>query len=315
MDHADYGGSAAIKNEIQRRLIARHAIGEQSVHLLDATTWEEQLVERQKFARPGERLLFDMLSADHVRAYARAARSEHQLTGVHAEEFVEALERHGMQITALVPYGGVSNAIAPTLWLTGSLAAGFTWERVISWVTRDPGLFELLIYIEEEILGTLTSEVAGSFVAVVDNRADREANAAWIARDRAFKRTLRAGFSEKSVAPFVGKERWGQWSSALARLLEHAPNRIAFFRLLDAAHQFGYPFDVEGLAGARWAPELLNLIRQRRIDGAVWTYVENLLKDPEIALLLTARNGFASGMEADLIPRLTSLALGVAGDE
>lgn len=248
----------------------------------------------------------EVYSRDHARA---AGQSDAGDWFASAREVAGELERRELTLRAIVPLGLVADFQA-SAWHAGTRAAGFFWERILSWAALDVRFRALLDFFEGEIAAQLPAASCGRFVATFVRAGDPRANSALAERDAAFARALGAGFSSASVVPFIGQERWSGWCARLAALLDHPPNVIAAFRLADVAGARGYPLDLAELLGSR-AAEVSALAYRARVDEACMDYVGRLQRDPVMGPLLRPRPALDAAMEWDLVPRLIAKTLGI----
>ena len=224
--------------------------------------WPTILAEWKRVVKPGGRVIFDMLSMDHSDAFEQATGNRAQeprsyQPRVRTRAIGDVAATLGLRIVQIVPYGAVSTGIAATTsWLPGASGQRSSWEQFLLSVGADANLFDMLMYIEEAIIGSLTSEVTGRFIVVLENEADAAANDRWLERDTNFKKALRSGFRRDVAAPFVGEAVWSRWAAKLATFCKHPANLVALSVLYGVSATWGYPIEIDALLPAHEATRL-----------------------------------------------------------
>jgi 2-polyprenyl-3-methyl-5-hydroxy-6-metoxy-1,4-benzoquinol methylase len=243
--------------------------------------WDEILAEWKRFVRPGGRLAFDIFSLDHDRAVGaarglslEAADAAFGPTAHHdyfrrvtSEELVAACDGLGLRIVEVAPYGALFGLASSNNWLRDSAAFDRSWDRVCSWSTTFPQMFELFVLLEQSLLAPLGTKASGRMMIALDNVPDPAANAAWARRNCEKNDALREGLTPDALARCgidVGALRHG-----LADALAFLPNRVAVYRLLTAALDRAYPVPLDAWLDADAARAVAELLERERLDRDV----------------------------------------------
>lgn len=222
--------------------------------------WREALAEWRRVVRPGGRLLFDIHSSSHVRlAYGESPAHwpealrqtdnpkdfANYMARLSVTELVEHANAQGLTVKAVVPYGAFLGGGNVNWLLYQQLERTRRWKRVLSWFACDPGLAELGLFLEQQLVGRLSPSLAGRLFVVLENRADPTANARFEQNALA----LDAALSQRS---FVALQPWlglpiAECATELRRLLQPLRARHFFFSLFDALLDRLPDYDFGGL--------------------------------------------------------------------
>lgn len=220
--------------------------------------WREVLGEWRRVVCRDGRIVFDIHSLDHEEAAAAALGlpppptdlpPDRYTCRIRAAELAAAADELGLAIVAVVPYAGVLAGGNPNHWLKQSLADGARYDRLLSWLTSDPRLYDFALFLEREVFGVLTPKATGRMMVVLDNRPDQAGNAAWLARNLELDAVLaREPLCLTDVASWIPSwdEAWQARINAhldwprnrglLHFLLSNFPGRIDLASFLDARH-------------------------------------------------------------------------------
>lgn len=319
-----FAGAAAIAERLYARLRARYLAAEGALILVGENGWrelaacptrslaslyvsraasasqslEELLVACARAVEPRGRIVLDLPSGDHA------------ASGVRAADLVALLDEVELQANALVPFGAICEQIGEARWLSGSMAGGLVWDRVLSWAAVHEDFFAFLAFVDGEVVGALPTCASGRFLAVIDNAPAPAANAALAARNRDFNDALRRGFAAATVEPFVGA-CWAAWRSRLSAFLDERRNVIAGVRLLDACRRAGYPIALNELLEERHHATIAMFMHRLAIDDACMDLIDRFERHPALSEILAPAPGMRPGFGWDLLPDLLRAALGL----
>jgi SAM-dependent methyltransferase len=256
--------------------------------LVHFPNWREILPEWARVVRPGGRLVFDVHSLDHLRAALGRRVDEAEMAAVDAgsyqmrlavEDLVATADRHGLTVVAAVPYGAFLSG-GNRNYLLGDVEDKHYWARLLSWLACDEALFDLALFLEQELIAHLTTSVTGRFMAVLEKRHDAAANADFVARNRRFEAALRgrpiAGGAFQTILP-------GGWSAWRDRLQPHLAASMRNRRLLEI---LGEPLVRSGsssweeLIGPPWSSTFAELSVRRRCDRVATELSRRLAAEP-----------------------------------
>ncbi len=282
--------------------------------------WRQILPEWKRVVRPGGRLIFDVHSLDHYRAaLGRPVAEEEGLQSeaatytlrIAAEDLLAEADRCGLSVRALIPYGAFLGG-GNRNYLLGELEDKAFWARLLSFLATDEALFEFALFIEQEVVARLTTTVTGRFMAVLENRDDRDGNKDWLADNR----RLEAGLRRTPIALDLVA---GRLAAPLAELRERMSGYLApslrSGRLLEcvaarlvATGRLGW----SDLLTAPLAAQLADLVAKRADDRLASELARRLPREPGgVAELLDyAGVPLGTGFEYLLVERLLTQGLG-----
>lgn len=241
--------------------------------------WREALAEWRRVVRPGGRLLFDIHSYSHVEmAYGenpsrwpQALRQTddpkdfaNYMARLSVAELVEHANAQGLTLHAIVPYGAFLGGGNVNWLLYEQLERTHKWKRVLSWFSCDPGLAELGLFLERQLISHLSPSLAGRLFVVLENRADPAANARFAQESAA----LEAAMAQRSFAalqPWLGVSV-AECATELRRLLQPLRARHFFFSLFDALLDRLPDYDFSGLLLPDVEEQLLTWRALRQAD-------------------------------------------------
>lgn len=241
--------------------------------------WREALVEWRRVVRPGGRLLFDIHSRSHVQmAYGQnsgrwpeALRQTddpkdfaHYMARLSVAELVEYANAQELTVQAVVPYGAFLGGGNVNWLLYEQLERTRKWKRVLSWFACDPGLAELGLFLEQQLIGRLSPSLAGRLFVVLENRACPAANERFAQEATALEAALAQG-SFSALQPWLGLPL-ADCAAELRRLLQPLRARHFFFCLFDALLDRLPDYDFSGLLLPEVEEQLLSWRALRRAD-------------------------------------------------
>ena len=282
--------------------------------------WRQILPEWKRVVRPGGRLVFDVHSLDHYRAaLGRQVAEEEMMQSeaqtytlrVAAEDLLAEADRCGLALRALIPYGAFLGG-GNRNYLLGGLEDKAFWARLLSFLATDEAMFAFALFIEQEIVARLTTTVTGRFMAVLENRADRDGNRDWLADNR----RLEAGLRQTPLALDLVA---GRLAAPLAELRERASGYLApslrSVRLLEclasrlvAEGRLGW----SDLLSAPMDAQLAELATRRQEDRLASELARRLPQEPKRVAELFEYDGLplGTGFEYRLVERLLTRGLG-----
>lgn len=282
--------------------------------------WKQILPEWKRVVRPGGRLVFDVHSLDHYRAaLGRKVAEEEGLQSeaatytlrIAAEDLLAEADRCGLAVRALVPYGAFLGG-GNRNYLLGALEDKAFWARLLSFLSTDEALFGFALFIEQELVARLTTTVTGRFMAVLENRADRDGNKDWLADNRRLEAGLRrTPIALDLVAGRLAAPLWelrertsGYVAPSLrsGRLLECVAARLVAEGRLGWSDLLAAPLDAQ----------LADLSAKRADDRLASELAQRLPHEPRgVAELLDyAGVPLGTGFEYLLVERLLTQGLG-----
>ncbi|MEO7426919.1 MAG: class I SAM-dependent methyltransferase [Fibrobacteria bacterium] len=208
--------------------------------------WDKIMAEMLRVVRPGGRVIFDIYSLDHelTADICSAGKTEYRenpadfqnfLCRVKAGDIAREATRQGATLHALVPFNPFSGA---SRWpvLIGGVNA---WHRMLSWFHADERLFECARFLEEDIVGKLSTALAPKIMVVLEKRGDAGANAQWLERYQRMEATLARGSSAESLAPFLACTA-AELRSRFDAHAQDARSRGLMYRVWKYLHSIGF---------------------------------------------------------------------------
>ncbi|WP_296662689.1 class I SAM-dependent methyltransferase [Paraburkholderia sp.] len=228
--------------------------------LVHFPNWRESLLEWKRAVRPGGRLIFDIHSADNVLASygsdsARWPDALKQTDGstnfinyvsrLRLADLVDFADKAGFRIVAAVPYGAFLGG-GNVNWLSyPALDGKQSYRRALSWFAYDKGLFDLGVFIEENLVKHLTPRMSGRMFVVLENCPDREANARYAANVAARDAALDQ-LDFDALLPWLPLSR-EQYKAEFERLLQPLRSRHFFYLLYKTLKTRLPQFDFRGV--------------------------------------------------------------------
>ena len=248
--------------------------------------WREALTEWTRVIKPGGRIVFDVHSADHMRAVA--ARSgcrpedlltreqlenpEHYALRIGVQDVADAATELGLSVVAIIPYGAVLGGGNLNYWLRDSLLWGDDGDRVLSWTAVDEQLNAFGMFIEQNIVARLSSHATRRFMAVLEKCDDP----AVTQRTVEYHEILASLFAHEPTLAELGDVIGPDvltWGTELSKHLEYPANRALLAMMLSSPVTMRLRGLVEELTGRELAAELYDLNERKRLEQAVQHFV------------------------------------------
>ncbi len=251
--------------------------------------WGEVLREWRRVVSPAGRIVFDIHSLDHELAAAGALGlkppseelpPDRYINRVRAQELAETADALDLAIVAVVPYAGIFAGGNPNYWLHSSLAYGARFDRLLSWLSIDARLFEFALFLEREVFAALTPKVTGRMMVVLENRADRVANAAWLQRNQALDDALAGEPLRREVLIDMLPAWDADWQTRLDAHLDWPRNRVLLHFLLS---NFAGRVDLASFLATRHAETLTDWQRRLVFDLLTTKSLREFAAAPEFA--------------------------------
>jgi SAM-dependent methyltransferase len=286
--------------------------------------WEAIVAEWSRVVRPGGRLVFDIFSLDHDFAVGAsrgmdAARARSELgpkevnlyyTRASSEDLVAACNRLGLTIVATAPYGTLFGLSTLNHWLKGSLADGYSWDRLLSWANDDPRVLAFAVFLEEEILAHMGSAASGRFMVAIEKRSAQSENVSWFARNCEKNNALRKGISLELIPGMDGVLK-NELRVQMDQHLAHERNRILLYRLLTAAIENRWNVEIASfISSATILDAMTSLLARDKLDRRVLDTIDALNQDEGIRRALALDDVDLSGIfDNDLMIRILDRGL------
>ena len=276
--------------------------------------WENIMGEMLRVLRPGGRVIFDIYSLDHelTADLCTAGRTAYRedpedfqnwLSRVKAEDLCREATRQGATLRALVPFNpffGVSRWPA----LTGSPNG---WMRMLTWFSEDESLFQCARFVEEDVIGRLSTALAPKIMVVLEKKTDAGANDRWQENYRRMESALALGASAESLAPYLGMTA-EDFRAALGAHAAHGRSRVFLYRIWKMLNAIGFVMRPHSLFPQATADLFWEWHLEEEGEARARTFLEEWERMPSVRRAFSHRGlplaeGFLSSQLRNIILR------------
>lgn len=265
--------------------------------------WRRILKNWRSALRPGGRMIFDVFSLDHDVAYARAigrddaygidafapAGAEAYRLRLRVEELADFASDIGLRVVGVIPYGLFCGVAGNNRFFSKTNVEGFSWYRFLSWAAADEPFHDFMLFLEEQIVGRLTSAATWRYMVVLEAATDApDANGRWRARNREYNRALQGGLTAAALETY-GDADLSSLRSAFDAHLEHEPNLFALARILLAGADWRWPLRLSDFINEKHRITLERMLYLGLLDRTAFDAARALQRVPELAQPLAYR--------------------------
>ncbi len=259
--------------------------------LIQSSNLKSILSEWKRVTKPGGRIVFDLLSKDHICAAQniRQENSDIKLNNVDfnhlngalsTEDIIELADDLGLTLAKVIPYG-VFTSEYPNFWLHHKLETKQCWRRFLSLLQCDELLLEFAAFLEKDVIGILPPLVAPKIMVAFDNVAPSRQNQKWLMQQSAFiaQAKYRLDF-ELLKTSFSSVDE--KWQSTLNGLLKPLRNRVFFYNVFREIRGLLPFLNIESFLDTRYQAQFNLWHKQDELNSTVMALAKNWYRNEEI---------------------------------
>lgn len=271
--------------------------------------WRLALSEASRVAKPGGRIIVNIVSADHVEFAASAATPDddpgyglpaNAETPIHSNSLIDYADEAGLSVVAMVPYGVFFSGRHRRFNKKYALNAMNWWKRHMSFIATDPSLFEAALFMERELFARLGTRHCGRCMFIMEKRAGGAENDRLRQQHADLDQALQAGVSLENMAPCL-KLPVSEWRNEFIRHVIPLRNRVVAYLLLTSIFNRPDIVDLNSFFGEAYGREVGSWLVKEYFDWSLHLVQQDWMSGGEVAKILRWQGlDLSSMLEYDL---------------